>query len=63
MQTSGKGMGAFYYSEAIEKDTKYRQDYVDGIQLFLQKKEIGRGQAKKVVYQSPGVYGRTRNVS
>ena len=31
-----------YYTETIEKDTKYRQDYVEGIQFFYKKRSRRR---------------------
>lgn len=36
-----------YYTETIEKDTKYRQDYVEGIQFFLQKKKSEADRQRK----------------
>ena len=44
-----------YYTERIEKDTKYRQDYIEGIEAFLQQ-EKSRADAQRAAFMTPEAY-------
>lgn len=54
-------MDKIYYSEEIDKDTKYRQEYIEGLENFLQKKKL-EADGKRLAYISPEKYATEKEV-